>query len=140
MNGRSWDDVAKDVRHAATTRSYELPPSDHLAKPGLMLEYLALMSKASSPVHEVIITTRRRADIAEKNFGCDVNTAITDNCLRVLETLQNWDPENFRITNEKGFSPDLSKKVNVSRLAAYQNFRLQQFSQEYAAPWAIEDK
>lgn len=140
MNGRSWDDVAKDVRHAATTRPYELPPSDHLAKPGQMLQYLALMSKASPPMHEVILTVRRRAAIAEKNFGCDVNTAITGNCLRVLEALQNRDPEDFRITNEKGFSPDLLKKVDASRLAAYQDFRLRQFSQEYAAPWAIEDK
>lgn len=140
MTGRSWDDVARDVRHAATTRPYALPPSDHLAKPGLMLEYLVLLSKAPPPVHEVIRTVRRRAAIAEANFGCDVNAAIANDRFGVLQFLRNWAPEDFRITNEKGFSPDLSARVDASRLAAYRDFRLRQFSQAYAESWSIEAK
>ena len=138
MTGRPWDDVARDVRHAATTRPYALPPSEHLAKPGMMLQYLVMMSKAPPPVHEVIGIARRRAAIAEANFGCDVNATIADDCLRLLMFVKNWAPEDFRITNEKGFSPDLSTGVDASRLVAYQDFRLRQFSQAYAASWSIE--
>lgn len=138
MAGRSWDDVVRDVRHAATIRPYALPPSDHLAKPGQMLGYLVLMSEEPPPVHEIIGTVRRRAAIAEANFGCDVNVTIADDPFRLLQFLQHWAPKDFRITNEKGFSPDLSAGVDASRLAAYRDFRLQQFSQAYAGPWSVE--
>ena len=138
MTGRSWDDVVRDVRHAATTRPYALPPSDHLAKPRKMLEHLVLMSKAPPPVHEVTGTVRRRAAIAETNFGCDVNATIADDRLRLLQFVRNWAPEDFRAMNEKGFSPDLSAGVDAARLTAYRDFRLRQFSQTYAESWSIE--
>lgn len=138
MTGRSWDAVAQNVRHAATTRPYELPPSEHLAKPGMMLEHLVCMSKAGPPVHEVTATVCRRAAIAEANFGCDVNSTIANDPLRLLLFLQDWAPEDFRIINEKGFSPDLSAEVDAPRLVAYRDFRLRQFSQAYAKSWSIE--
>lgn len=139
-DGRPWDDVAKDVRHAATTRPYELPSNDHLEKPGVMLRTLISVYKNPGLVHETLLIASRRADIAEKNFKCDAKINIINDDLEVLKFLMEWDPEDFRIMNEKGFCPDLSKKIDISRLAAYQDFRLCQFSQKFAAPWSIETK
>jgi hypothetical protein len=138
MTGRPWDDVAREVRQAATSRPYALPPSDHLAKPGHMLTYLVMSSKMPPPEHEVISTLRRRATIADQHFGCDVNATIANDRLRLLQFIQNWKPNDFRITNEKGFSPDLSAGVSASRLAEYRDFRLGQFSEAYASPWSLE--
>jgi hypothetical protein len=138
MDGRSWDEVARAVRHAATHRAYSLPPADHLVKPIRMLEFLVRTGVSPHIRHEVFETVRRRAAIAEREFGCRIDTSTVEARLPVEQFLRDWDPEDFRITNEKGFSPDLSAGIDASRLSAYRDFRLRQFSRTYAQPWSIE--
>lgn len=140
MTGRTWDEISRDVRNAATSRPYALPPHNHLAKPGYMVHHLATMTKAPPPVHTTTATVRRRAGIAETVFGNDINAALGANLLKVQRFVRDWDPNEFRITNEKGFSPDLSAAVGSGRMTAFRDFRLTQFATTYAAPWLIEPR
>lgn len=136
-NGRSMEDVQKDVLLKAGSRPYELPAADHLEKPGAMMVPLVTLPEAQHGAFPTIAALRKRAEIAENEFGSDFLSALTTDRLRLLTHLRHRDPERFRITNENGICPDLSQATSAESLAAYQAFRLDAFVREYAGTWAI---
>ncbi|MFL0587497.1 hypothetical protein ACH0BU_12730 [Sphingomonas olei] len=132
-----FDELARRVRHLATTRPYSLPPSDHLGKSRRMLELLLLTTGASLE-HDVIRSTWRRAAISDTEFGSNITESVGEDLFRSLGVLAGHDPDDFRITNENGFCPDLSAEVDTVRLEAFRDFRLKQFSRTFAEPWSLE--
>ena len=136
--GRSWEDVQAEVLQKASSRPYELPAAGHLEKPGRILTPLAAM-----PIdkHSMFPTTQenlKRLKVAEEVFGSNFLTKLAHDRLSVLLFLQELDINQFRITNENGACPDLSRAKSEADLRRYQKFRLDEFVRVFADGWAIE--
>lgn len=139
-SGKSPEDIQEQISLKAKSRPYELCSSSQLEKPSNMMQMLVALPEAQHDQFPTIAPLRARAEIAAEKFASDFLVALATDKLRILEYLRDLDPEQFRITNEHGICPDLSLATSTDVLAAYQEFRLDEFVRNYAGTWSIELK
>lgn len=136
--GRSWEQIQADIVQKASSRPYELSVADHTEKPERILSMLAMLPIDKHAMFPTTQALRERLEIAEAEFGSNFLDTLAQDRLPVLLFLQKLDRDLFRITNENGACPDLSRAKSEADLRRYQQFRLTEFVRKFADGWTIE--
>jgi hypothetical protein len=138
VEGRSLEDIQAEILLRASSRPYELLAADQLRKPREMLTMLATLPMNQHSPFPTTAAVRKRADVAEAEFGSDFLATLAADPIRTLSFIRDLDVDRFRITNENGVSPDLSCATPAAALRGFQEFRLREFVRAFAGSWSIE--
>jgi hypothetical protein len=136
--GRSQKAIQAEILHRAASRPYELSAADHLEKPKTMLETLAALPMDQHSFFPATAALRKRAEVAAAEFGSNLLVNLATDRLRMFCFIRDLDVDRFRITNENGDCPDLSRNISAVALQRYQDFRLREFVRAFANSWSIE--